>query len=112
LRSSDVVARYGGEEFVCILPNTEEQAANLVSERLRKAIASNTVTTEEGRSVNMTASLGCATSSVKNPFENPDAFLDKADRCLYAAKQSGRNRVIDANQLHQDHPADIAAIDE
>jgi diguanylate cyclase (GGDEF)-like protein len=106
MRSSDVVARYGGEEFVCILPNTEEQAANLVSERLRKAIASNTIATEAGTDINITASFGCATSSVMNPCENPDALLDKADRCLYAAKQAGRNKVITENQLHQDLPAE------
>ena len=103
--NSDVVARYGGEEFVCVLPNTEERGKH-GSERLRNAIASKTMMTETGVEINVTASFGCATSSAKHPCENPEALLDKADRCLYAAKQAGRNRVFTALQLHQDHPAE------
>jgi diguanylate cyclase (GGDEF)-like protein len=112
MRSSDVVARYGGEEFICILPNTDENAASLVCERLRNSVASNTISVESGANLNITASFGCATSSAKNPCENPEALLDKADRCLYAAKQAGRNRVFAESQLHQENPAEFETVAE
>jgi diguanylate cyclase (GGDEF)-like protein len=100
MRASDIVARYGGEEFVCILPNADENAVRTVGERLRSAIASKPVIVEGKLGVAVTASLGCATLSAEHSYETPRAMLEEADRCLYAAKQRGRNRVV--------LPADLA----
>jgi diguanylate cyclase (GGDEF)-like protein len=100
MRASDIVARYGGEEFVCILPNADENAVRMVGERLRSAIASKPVIVEGKLGVTVTASLGCATLSAEHSYETPRAMLEEADRCLYAAKQRGRNRVV--------LPADLA----
>jgi diguanylate cyclase (GGDEF)-like protein len=99
VRGSDVVARYGGEEFVCVLPNANEHVACMVSDRLRNAIASKSLTTDAGVALAVTASFGCATLSVDHPFESHIALLEEADRCLYAAKSAGRNRVVTAEKL-------------
>jgi diguanylate cyclase (GGDEF)-like protein len=99
MRASDVVARYGGEEFVCVLPNADERVACMVSDRLRGSIASKPLATDMGIELEVTASLGCATYSVEHPYENHTALLEEADRCLYAAKRAGRNRVVTSNIL-------------
>ncbi len=99
LRSPDVVGRYGGEEFVCVLPNTPETAAALVAERLRAAVAGRRHGVGEGRAVEVTISAGCATESVPSSFQDSRDLLEAADRCLYAAKNLGRNRVVALKNL-------------
>ena len=99
LRSPDVVGRYGGEEFVCVLPNTPETAAALVAERLRAAVAGRRHGVGEGRAVEVTISAGCATESVPSSFQDSSDLLEAADRCLYAAKNLGRNRVVALKNL-------------
>ena len=90
LRNSDVLARLGGEEFVVLLPETELEAATLLADRLREAIAKQPFE-HGGMRVPLTASWGVATA---HPEDNGiDVLLDRADRALYAAKDSGRNRV-------------------
>ncbi|GAB7193515.1 hypothetical protein NUM3379_42250 [Kineococcus sp. NUM-3379] len=82
-------ARYGGEEFCVILPGTSREDAVAVAERIRRAVQ----TMEDGP-VPVTASLGVATF----PTDGTDALslLASADAALYAAKEAGRNRVVDA----------------
>ncbi len=99
VRGSDVIARYGGEEFVCILPNADEHVACMVSDRLRAAIKAKPLTTESGVALDVTASFGCATLSVDHPYESCAALLEEADRCLYAAKKAGRDRVVTSEQI-------------
>jgi len=99
IRGSDVVARYGGEEFVCVLPNADEHVACLVSDRMRAAIKSTPLTTESGIALEVTASFGCATLSADHPYESCAALLEEADRCLYAAKKAGRDRVVTSENL-------------
>ncbi len=94
LRSRDVVGRYGGEEFVGVLPNTPAAAATLVAERLRAAVAARRHRIGEGLDVEVTISVGCATGSPEKPFPSSKELLEAADRCLYAAKGLGRNRVV------------------
>jgi len=102
VRASDVVARYGGEEFVCIFPNADERAAKMISERLRNSIVSKPLVTETGLEISVTASFGCATFSKDYPYEDQTEMLKVADRCLYAAKQAGRNRVFTVDQLQHE----------
>jgi diguanylate cyclase (GGDEF)-like protein/PAS domain S-box-containing protein len=85
-RETDFFARYGGEEFVIILPHTDSEGALTVAERLRKAIASSAWPSRP-----VTASIGAAT--LLPNMETEDSFVSAADRALYAAKTSGRNRV-------------------
>jgi diguanylate cyclase (GGDEF)-like protein len=94
LRGDDMIARYGGEEFVCLLPETEAPEAVAVAERLRQAIAGHPIVLDGGRRINITISAGCATMSEKRAFSSVGDLLNAADQCLYAAKESGRNRVI------------------
>ncbi len=99
MRASDIAARYGGEEFVCLLPNTPVEGTQMVAERLRTAVASASHKGENNQEINVTASFGCATFSPEHGFSSPAEFLEEADRCLYAAKHMGRNRVISAKSL-------------
>jgi diguanylate cyclase (GGDEF)-like protein len=90
VRSCDVVARWGGEEFVLALPSTPLQGAALVAERARHTLEHSNVKTPSGMHVPVTASFGVAQLQ---PGENVDQLIDRADRAMYAAKSSGRNRV-------------------
>jgi diguanylate cyclase (GGDEF)-like protein/hemerythrin-like metal-binding protein len=94
VRSSDVVARIGGEEFVIIMPNTELLNAHKFAERLRKKIALLEINIEQNN-ISLTVSIGV--SQWKNDFFiNAETFVAHADKSLYQAKNSGRNRVIAA----------------
>ncbi|MCC7357909.1 MAG: diguanylate cyclase [Anaerolineales bacterium] len=90
-RSIDIPGRYGGEEFVLLLPETELPGAVLLAERLRRRIAGQPITTVGGR-LEVTVSLGVATSSAEVPDVN--ALVNQADANLYLAKKAGRNRVV------------------
>ncbi len=100
IRGSDVLARYGGEEFVCVLPNADEHVACLVSDRMREALKSTSLTTESGIALTVTASFGCATLSEEHPYESCAELFGEADRCLYAAKKAGRDRVVTSGSLN------------
>lgn len=90
LRSIDLVGRYGGEEFVVLLPETGQDEAFLVAERLRRALCEIAVDTSGG-SLEITVSLGVATVTEDCP--DLPALLERADAAMYAAKRAGRNRV-------------------
>jgi len=90
LRGVDVVGRYGGDEFVILLPENDLGDAAQVAERLRKSIAEMKLNTKKG-SATVSASLGVATMDGKQT--TLETLLSRADQALYAAKQSGRNRV-------------------
>ena len=91
LSQVDFAARYGGEEFIIMLRKSGlKEAVEQVAERLREKVA-NTQFEWEGKSVQVTISLGVATL---RPGENvPDPMVRRADAALYRAKARGRNRV-------------------
>jgi diguanylate cyclase (GGDEF)-like protein/PAS domain S-box-containing protein len=101
LRLTDYVARYGGEEFVVILPSTCAEAAKEAAERLRVAIE-----TAEFPCRPVTVSVGVATLAPEMVDEQN--LVETADRALYAAKRSGRNRVVHA-QDQPSHDSESAA---
>lgn len=90
LRTEDILCRYGGEEFAIILRSTDVQQAVLVAERIRKSIAASTFVFE-GAKIPITISLGVATL-VNGNFSSPEHLVKAADKFLYLAKESGRNR--------------------
>ena len=93
-RSADSIARYGGEEFVAILPDITHDDALAVAEKLRENVARLEIRnpTQANKNNSVTVSLGVATVQPLKGF-NEDAILKLADKALYEAKQSGRNRV-------------------
>jgi diguanylate cyclase (GGDEF)-like protein len=84
-RASDFIARYGGEEFAIIAPDTDEDAAYALGERIRAEVAA-----IAGLHRTVTVSLGIATSRSK---ASVSGLLQAADQSLYAAKHAGRNCV-------------------
>lgn len=92
-RTQDVVCRYGGEEFLVICPDTDAQAAVQCAERLRINIAAQGLRLQDGGEHKMTVSIGVAQKS--ETIATLEALLIRADNNLYAAKEAGRNRIID-----------------
>jgi two-component system cell cycle response regulator len=92
LRQEDVFARYGGEEFVLLLRGVTRTGAERAGERLRAAIEKLAIPAGD-RSLQVTVSIGCASMECA---EKPDGetLIAIADRRLYTAKRSGRNRVV------------------
>jgi diguanylate cyclase (GGDEF)-like protein len=90
----DWIARYGGEEFVVFLPETPFEGMLVVAERLRREISEICVRANDV-DIRVTASFGAASHMPvqQSVAFSADYFLDQADRCLYHAKQNGRNRV-------------------
>ena len=93
-RASDLLIRYGGDEFVCILPNTDSDGAKIVADRIRTATRSAQHNIAGNVEVGITLSQGCATAPPGNPWRGPLSLIQQADRCLYAAKRAGRNRIV------------------
>jgi diguanylate cyclase (GGDEF)-like protein len=87
LRETDLVGRYGGEEFVIVLPNTGEDEAEVVSEKIRQAIESSISLNDDEP---VTLSLGVAT--YPDHGLNEEEIIEKADQALYHSKNTGRNR--------------------
>ncbi|HYG06241.1 MAG TPA: diguanylate cyclase [Stenotrophomonas sp.] len=92
LRGSDAIARFGGEEFVLLLPDATAFEARAAVVRLQRALAQRGVLHEQQR-VFVSFSAGVA---VCQAGEGVDGVVRRADRAMYAAKQAGKNRVVDA----------------
>jgi diguanylate cyclase (GGDEF)-like protein len=95
MRKNDFVGRYGGEEFIFFFYNTNEKAGMKILERLRKKLAKTPVFLENGP-VSIQASFGLA-GGLGESAEDVDyiqRWIDDADTALYAAKVTGRNRVV------------------
>lgn len=94
MRGVDTAARYGGEEMAVILPRTEMVGAYNLAERIREAIAELRITTddEEPKVLGITASLGIA-AFPESKAKTGEDLVRKADRALYRAKKTGKNRV-------------------
>lgn len=93
VRAPDIVARYGGEEFVVILPETEENGAKDLAEKIRKAVEELAIVhSASDISKYVTVSIGVVTVNDTGNAE-PDKVVTLADEALYLAKAGGRNRV-------------------
>ena len=90
-RTTDFVCRYGGEEMSIILPNTTNEEAMNNANRLCKAIAERPFQLNSTETGNVTISLGVAT--FPDNAQTPQELIEYADKCLYYAKEHGRNQV-------------------
>ncbi len=91
IREIDVFARFGGDEFVLLFPETSQEQAYEIVERIRMALTTNPVDLD-GRPVTIT--LSCGIASLGDEQTSFDALLNRADQALYRAKEAGRNRVV------------------
>lgn len=89
IRESDILARWGGEEIAILLPKTNIDQALVVSEHLRKIIEK-TPLIHDGTTISITASFGV---SMLKDGDSLETLFKRADKCLYIAKNQGRNRI-------------------
>ncbi|MCP5051403.1 MAG: GGDEF domain-containing protein [bacterium] len=92
-RSSDILAKYGGDEFVIILPNSDKVGSFLAADRMREMVEAEYFDGQELQPMgNITLSLGL--SSYPDHGQTVEELLDHADKALYAAKNTGRNKSV------------------
>ncbi|AHX04338.1 PleD family two-component system response regulator [Ehrlichia japonica] len=92
IRITDLLARFGGEEFVVILPDTTITTAEQVATRILTVIEKTPFKTSVG-DINKTVSIGVVEVQ-KSDIDNIKQLIDRVDKCLYEAKNTGRNKVI------------------
>lgn len=93
VRSHDIVCRYGGEEFAIILPRTTLNEAKEVAERVRKAVESRTFYGNRAFP-NVKRTISCGVASYPGQASDEYELIDMADRALYYAKETGRNKSV------------------
>ncbi|CAN5908292.1 GGDEF domain-containing protein [soil metagenome] len=96
IRREDLFARYGGEEFVCVLPSTALPGGIVFAEHLRTLIEERP-TMFDNSAIHFTISLGVTTLHRETGVD-PSTLIKRADENLYAAKRSGRNKVVPSLQ--------------
>lgn len=90
----DQVARYGGEEFLVLLPNTDEQEARSIAERIRSRVEAASLPNPRSTvGAYVTVSIGVAAFTRDSEFIPAEQLQRQADEALYLAKKAGRNRV-------------------
>jgi diguanylate cyclase (GGDEF)-like protein len=97
LREYDIPSRYGGEEFIILLPSTKLNDAYIVAERLRRMVEATNidVPTEKGDGIAYTLNVTISSGVYQyKETDTPQEFYQNADKALYVAKESGRNKVI------------------
>jgi len=99
-RQSDLPARPGGDEFTVLLPETSATSAAVVAERIRKTVFERTILIDESQ-VSVSLSIGIGDLDAGR-VEKPEDLVALADEALYAAKQLGRNRFVQAHEINQE----------
>ena len=97
VRGIDLACRYGGEEFLIAMPDTDKHFAGMIAERLRQEMEALEIVLNGGRDIlNVTVSIGIASSEDGGKDDTAQKLIKRADTALYEAKSGGRNRVIDS----------------
>jgi diguanylate cyclase (GGDEF)-like protein len=92
VRTIDMSARFAGDEFCIVMPETEQQAASHIAERLRRAVGGTEYRSEQDEQMGeVTLSIGVSSFSATR--QSPLSIIETADRALYQAKMRGRNCV-------------------
>ncbi len=113
VRETDTVARFGGEEFVILLPHIGYEGAHVLAERLRKEVMAHVFVPAIHR-LQVTVSIGVS-AYPEDPVDSKDTIVTYADRALYRAKGSGRNKVCmyrDMSKEFQDHMPELKLSDD
>jgi diguanylate cyclase (GGDEF)-like protein len=110
-RPTDLAARYGGEEFAVLLPDTDEQGALVVANAIRAAVRAAAIPHEYSTSGVVTVSIGVA-ALPSTPSADVKTLIERADRALYAAKDSGRDRIVVSDAATQAEAFDEARKNE
>ncbi len=97
IRAQDFVARWGGEEFLIVLPETNQDGASELAEKLRKRVE-HLELVFAGMRHQLTLTIGFAARN-EDRIASLDEYLKEADRALYFGKESGRNRIVSAASL-------------
>ena len=97
VRNIDVVARYGGEEFIVIVPETAKKDALELADRLRDSVEKLSFTVNT-KSIHLTVSIGVA--SFPDNGSSREGLIEKADKAVYRAKNSGRNCVMHVDSIN------------
>jgi len=110
LRGSDYIGRWGGEEFIVVAPANKEAEHNSLFERIREAVASLRIPTQqenlpESFGFTVSAGITCGSGS-----EEADSLIRAADRGLYMAKDGGRNRVISVSSKKAEYLSDVPGL--
>jgi len=92
LRDADLLGRLGGEEFAALLPHSSTGSAMVIAERIRGAIARMDIESAPGHPMAFTVSIGAAEMAPQHP--GIEHLLAEADRALYRAKATGRDKVL------------------
>ena len=96
IRQTDICFRYGGEEFVVLLNSANIANARLIAERIRMSVDALCLQTENGP---LQATISCGLAILQDE-DDARALVNKADKALYKAKQTGRNKVcVNENKL-------------
>jgi diguanylate cyclase (GGDEF)-like protein len=93
IRPSDIAARYGGEEFLIILPETGDQEAIRVAERIHKKVCTYPFRNESLKGVTIRFTISIGTCSFPQYGQSGDELITLADVALYQAKREGKNRI-------------------
>lgn len=96
IRELDFVGRVGGEEFCVFLPSTSREEAATIAERIRTSIEQIDFRPDASRKHRLTVSIGVAMAQAG---QSRTQLMQQVDRCLYEAKEQGRNRVVFAQPL-------------
>ncbi len=91
IRKTDIPARYGGDEFAILLPETDVEAAKIITQRIRDGLSSISMDTEKGGSIHISASFGVTSCGPKTPGR--EKVVEVADKLMYQAKSRGYGQI-------------------